>query len=56
MNKISDILHDLDLLDDWLAGKGYTEEAGLVLRTMTLIHEMQIEIGELYDKGGEKAD
>lgn len=35
------ITHDLDLLDDWLAGKGYTEEAGLCLRALTLIHKLQ---------------
>ena len=33
------ITHDLDLLDDWLAGKGYGEEAGLVLRALSLIHK-----------------
>ncbi len=36
-----DITHDLDLLDDWLAGKGYGEEAGLVLRALSLIHKLQ---------------
>lgn len=38
------ILHDLDLLDDWLAGKGYGEEAGLVLRAMTLINDQAREL------------
>lgn len=41
------ILHDLDLLDDWLAGKGYGEEAGLVLRAMTLINAQARELREL---------
>ena len=41
------ITHDLDLLDDWLAGKGYGEEAGLVLRTLTLIHKQADEIEKL---------
>ena len=39
-----DITHDLDLLDDWLAGKGYGEEAGLVLRAMTLINDQAREL------------
>ena len=38
------ILHDLDLLDDWLAGKGYGEEAGLVLQAMTLINDQAREL------------
>lgn len=42
-----DITHDLDLLDDWLAGKGYGEEAGLVLRAMTLINAQARELREL---------
>lgn len=41
------ILHDLDLLDDWLAGKGYGEEAGLVLRAMTLINKQARELRTL---------
>lgn len=41
------ITHDLDLLDDWLAGKGYGEEAGLVLRALTLIHKQAREIEKL---------
>ena len=43
----ADILNDLDLLDDWLAGKGYGEEAGLVLRAMTLINAQARELREL---------
>lgn len=42
-----DITHDLDLLDDWLAGKGYGEEAGLVLRALSLIHKQAREIEKL---------
>lgn len=42
-----DITHDLDLLDDWLAGKGYGEEAGLVLRALSLIHKQAREINKL---------
>jgi len=38
-----DITHDLDLLDDWLAGNGYGEEAGLVLRALSLIHKQSAE-------------
>lgn len=46
----ADILNDLDLLDDWLAGKGYGEEAGLVLRAMTLINAQARELRELRAK------
>ena len=42
-----DVTHDLDLLDDWLAGKGYGEEAGLVLRALSLIHKQAREIEKL---------
>jgi len=42
-----DITHDLDLLDDWLAGKGYGEEAGLVLRALSLIHKQAREVEKL---------
>ena len=45
-----DITHDLDLLDDWLAGKGYGEEAGLVLRALSLIHKQAREIEKLRAK------
>lgn len=45
-----DITHDLDLLDDWLAGKGYGEEAGLVLRALSLIHKQEREIEKLRAK------
>lgn len=41
MTDANTICHDLDLLDDWLAGKGYGEEAGLVLRALSLIHKLQ---------------
>ena len=41
------ILHDLDLLDDWLNAKGYGEEAGLVLRAMTLINAQARELRKL---------
>jgi len=29
---------DLDLLGDWLDAKGYTEEAGLITRSMDFMH------------------
>lgn len=44
MTKTADILHDLDLLDDWLSAKGYADEAGLVFRAFTLIHEQEKKI------------
>ena len=47
MTEANTICHDLDLLDDWLAGKGYGEEAGLVLRALSLIHEQAREIEKL---------
>ena len=42
-----DITGDLDLLGDWLDAKGYTEEAGLCLRVLGLIHERDEEIEKL---------
>ena len=42
-----DITHDLGLLDDWLAGRGYGDETGLVLRAMTLINKQVGEIARL---------
>lgn len=42
-----DITNDLALLDDWLAGKGYGEEAGLVMRAMDLIRKQADEIEKL---------
>jgi hypothetical protein len=42
-----DITNDLALLDDWLAGKGYGEEAGLAMRAMDLIRKQADEIEKL---------
>lgn len=39
MTDANTICHDVDLLGDWLSAKGYTEEAGLCLRVLGLIHE-----------------
>ena len=50
MTDANTICHDLDLLDDWLAGKGYGEEAGLVLRALSLIHEQEQVIEKLQRK------
>ena len=44
MTDANTICHDLDLLGDWLDAKGYTEEAGLCLRVLGLIHEQAEEI------------
>jgi predicted nuclease with TOPRIM domain len=38
---------DLDLLGDWLDEKGYTEEAGLITRSMDFMHEQARRIAEL---------
>ena len=39
MTDANTICHDVDLLGDWLDSRGYTEEAGLCLRVLGLIHE-----------------
>lgn len=43
MTDANTICHDVDLLGDWLDAKGYTEEAGLCLRVLGLIHEQEAE-------------
>jgi hypothetical protein len=48
-----DITNDLALLDDWLAGKGYGEEAGLAMRAMDLIRKQADEIEKLRAAKGE---
>ena len=40
---------DLDLLGDWLDAKGYTEEAGLITRSMDFMHAQARRIAELDD-------
>ena len=42
-----DLTHDLDLLGDWLDGRGYTEEAGLCTRVMDHMHKQDARIAEL---------
>jgi hypothetical protein len=41
---------DLDLLGDWLDAKGYTEEAGLITRSMDFMHKQAALIAELEDE------
>ena len=38
---------NLDLLGDWLDAKGYTEEAGLITRSMDYMHKQAARITEL---------
>lgn len=47
MTDANTICHDVDLLGDWLDAKGYTEEAGLCLRVLGLIHEQAEENAKL---------
>lgn len=47
MTDANTICHDVDLLGDWLDAKGFTEEAGLCLRVLGLIHERDEEIEKL---------
>ena len=47
MTDTKTICHDVDLLGDWLDAKGYTEEAGLCLRVLDLIHKQEKEIENL---------
>lgn len=53
MTDANTICHDVDLLGDWLDARGYTEEAGLCLRVLGLIHEQAEEIEKLRTKNKE---
>jgi hypothetical protein len=44
---MTDLTHDLDLLGDWLDAKGYTEEAGLITRSMDYMHKQSEKIARL---------
>lgn len=50
MTDANTICHDVDLLGDWLDAKGYTEEAGLCLRVLGLIHAQAEENEKLHNQ------